>query len=203
MRLALSGGSTPGPIYRLLARSPLPDWDRVEIWLADERAVSPREEASNLRLVRETLAVPAGIPDARVHGPFGDDDVPRGDEVSGDALEAAARRYDEALPNRFDLILLGLGTDGHTASLFPGDPALDESERRAVVTTAPSDPRQRISITPPMITAARMCVVLVAGREKSGALRAALSPGPVREVPGRLAARATWIVATDALDVHA
>jgi len=200
MRVGLSGGGTPEPVYQLLALSPLPDWDRIEVYLADERAVPPDHEESNLRLIRSALSDIAGLPRDRVHGIISESDVsPDGSSIDNDALEAAARRYEVALPDRFDLLLLGLGVDGHTASLFPGEPSLREIDRRVVVARAPTEPTRRVTITPPMISNARLCIVLVQGATKARAVEAALSGGSVDEVPGRLAGRATWIIGADAL----
>ena len=116
IHLAISGGSTPGPIFRRLARQGHPDPARVRLYFADERAVPRDDPASNYRLARETLIDPVGIPDEHVF-PM----IPESwGEPTPEALQRAATAYEAVLPPRLDLILLGLGQDGHTASLFPG-----------------------------------------------------------------------------------
>jgi 6-phosphogluconolactonase len=134
--LVLSGGSTPRRLYQLLSEEEAPqglDWSAVEVFFGDERCVPPDAAASNYRMVRESLldrlpAPPAGL--HRIHGEL--------------APAAAADLYEKEIHDslgpgvpQFDLVLLGLGEDGHTASLFPGSPALDERERLVVPSQAP------------------------------------------------------------------
>ncbi len=180
--IALAGGGTPRRLYRLLgtlrhgglnglqAERPLVDWRHVEFFWTDERCVPPDDRHSNYRLALETLLDPLGVPEYRVH------------RIAGELPpEAAARRYAAELdrvlggaPPRFDLVLLGLGADGHTASLFPGDPALDERRRTVVPAQAPRPPRDRITLTLPVLTAARRALFLVSGSGKSEAVRRVL-----------------------------
>ncbi|MBD0347752.1 MAG: 6-phosphogluconolactonase [Thermoleophilia bacterium] len=168
--VALSGGSTVGRAYSAAAELQ-PDWSRIEIWFGDDRAVPTDDERSNFRLVRETLldrlaAAPAAV--HRVKGELG-------------AREAAVR-YDAALEGvTLSLALNGLGPDGHTASLFPGAPALRERRRRAVAAEPALEPWvPRVTMTPHMFAAAELLVYLVTGAEKADAVRRAFAgePGP-------------------------
>lgn len=160
--VALSGGSTPRPAYEAAARL-APDWSRVEVWWADERCVPPDDERSNYRLVRESLLDRLDRGAAIEHRIRG--------EVPPDQ---AADLYEAELKGVvFDLVLLGLGADGHTASLFPNDPALDELRRRAVpVRRADVD---RVTLTIPVLNAAETVVFLVAGEEKAPAVARAFT----------------------------
>ncbi len=190
LSIALSGGHTPEPVYEALARAPQPRWDLIDVYFADERAVPPDAPESNYRLVRETLLDRVGIHPTRVHRMPAD----------ADDLDAAARAYERDFPARLDVLVLGLGTDGHTASLFPGQAAVEERERRIVGVEAPAEPRRRLTITPRVISEARLIVVLVRGEYKITAVRRALSgSGSPLDCPGRLARRGVWILAADAV----
>jgi 6-phosphogluconolactonase len=162
--IALSGGSTPGPAYEVAAELE-PDWSRVELWFADERGVPPDDEHSNYRLVRERLL-------ERVERP------PSDHRVLGELPpEEAAERYDRELEAVvLDLVLLGIGADGHTASLFPNDPALEERVRRAVAVQRPDV--ERVTLTVPVLGAAAAVVFLATGADKRDAVRRAFAdPG--------------------------
>ena len=189
--LALSGGETPRPVYRRLADElPEPEsWSRVEVYFADERCVPPDDPASNYRMVRETLLDLLPAAPARVHRM-------EGERSDGNA---AARAYEALLPERLDLLVLGLGPDGHIASLFPRSPSLAESRRRVLAVTAPKPPPERLTITPPVVLAARLTIGLVAGAGKAEALARALdAPDEPDQTPGRLARDGLWIVDTAA-----
>ena len=192
LSVALSGGSTPGPIYSRLACDRGIAWDHLCIFLADERAVPPTDPASNHRLVRETLV------DRLPSEPRAFERM----EANDPDLEEAARRYAVRLPECLDLLVLGIGADGHTASLFPGSPLLVERERRVAVAESPMPPRMRLTITPPVIRAAREIVVLARGQEKADAVRRALQgpegPGAVESCPARLALGGRWILDEEA-----
>lgn len=190
--LALAGGATPRPVYERLARDPFAgriDWRRVEIFFGDERSVSPSGPASNYRMAAAALLDHVPLPVGRIHRM----------EAERADLEAAAREYERILPERLDLLLLGMGPDGHTASLFPGSPALEECARRVVPAAATAQPRMRLTITPPVIAAARRVVVLVAGADKAATVARVLQ-GPVkpRDLPAQLALGGVWFLDRDA-----
>ncbi len=178
--VALAGGHTPAATYRLLAATAAVEWARVHLFWGDERLVPPDHPDSNYRMVRETLLAGAPVPAANVHP------VPTG---RGSA-EASAAAYEETLERwfglaagagrgterpRFDLVLLGLGEDGHTASLMPGCPALAETAR-LVSSCAPEHlAHPRITLTLPAINAARRVLFLIAGAGKAEALSRVLA----------------------------
>ena len=171
--VALAGGSTPRPVYERLGAAALP-WDRLDWWFGDERAVPPDHAESNYRMVLETLR-PKLL--ERVH------------RLDPDATEA----YERLLPERLDILILGMGPDGHTASLFPGSPALDIRDRRVVPVIGPKPPPRRATITPPVIEAAREIVVLAWGADKAAMVtRAREGPLDIQAVPAQLARRGAW-----------
>ena len=185
--LALSGGSSPKPVYEALAQREDVDWSRVRVYFCDDRCVPPDHEHSNVRLAREHLLRPAGIPDAHVF-PMACTDAP----------DRAAAAYDRLLrdhfggPPRFDAAVLGMGDDGHTCSLFPGSPALDERERLCLHTIAPTGMpvRDRITLTYPALAGCRLALFLVRGAGKREplhrALRGDLPAGKVHLTDGKL-----------------
>lgn len=196
--VALSGGSTPGAFYRLLAEDPVRGqipWEQVHIFWGDERCVPPDDPGSNYRLANDTLISHVPVPPGHVH------------RVQGE-LEpgAAARAYSHELQDyfcglraRFDLVVLGLGSDAHTASLFPGSSALQETERLAVAVEAYYDdrPAARVSLTLPAINTARQIWFLVAGQAKSEIVQAVLE-GADEGLPAQrirpTAGELTWIL---------
>lgn len=183
-RLALAGGSTPAPAYRALAARELA-WRSVEIFFGDERAVPPNDPQSNYRMARETLLDAASIPSDHIH------------RMPAERLdrEAAAAEYARRLPEHLDLIILGVGEDGHTASLFPGSSALKEPVRKVLPVVGPKPPSDRLTVTPRVIEAAREKIVLVSGAAKAGAVAQALE-GPDQPVqcPAQLARDGIWIM---------
>jgi 6-phosphogluconolactonase len=183
--LALSGGSTPRPAYERLATEPAIPWEAVEIYFGDERAVPPTDPASNYRMAREALIDRVGLPEGRVHRMGADEPDP----------EAAAARYAATLPDRLDVLVLGMGQDGHTASLFPGAPALRETQRKVVPARSPVPPIPRLTITPPVIASARSAAVITAGAAKAPVVAQVLR-GPWRpeELPAQLARERTWLL---------
>jgi 6-phosphogluconolactonase len=186
--LCLAGGATPRPVDEALAEQPLRDaipWDRVRIFFGDERAVPPDHPDSNFRMVNEALLSRVGIPAGNVHRM----------EAEAKDLDRAADGYASLLPEALDVLVLGVGPDGHTASLFPGSPALRERTRRVVPARAPKPPERRLTITPPVIAAARRVLVLAAGRDKAEAVgRALKGGGKPDEVPARLARDGVWFL---------
>jgi 6-phosphogluconolactonase len=186
--VALCGGETPRPVYETLAGSALAGampWGAVDWYFGDERAVPADDPQSNDRMVRETLFASRPEALARLHR------MPADAEDSA----AAAAEYARLLPDPLDLVLLGMGEDGHTASLFPGSPVLDEREARVVPTSGPKAPFQRMTITPPVIESALDVLVLVSGEGKAEALARVLGgPVDVKRLPAQLALRGIWIV---------
>jgi 6-phosphogluconolactonase len=182
VHLSLAGGTTPRAAYERLAEL-VDDWEGVELWLGDERLVPAEDPQSNYRLVAETL-LPAG---ASAHA------VPTGGaaEEAASAYASEIRRRVPANPDgmpELDLALLGLGEDGHVASLFPRAPALDaQGEVCVAVHEAPKPPPDRVSLTLDVLRAARSTVILAVGEGKAAAAAAALS-GPNPGVPASLLA---------------
>ena len=186
--LVLSGGNTPRPVYEALAAAPFAaavDWPRVDVFFGDERAVPPDHPDSNYRMAARALLEKVRIEPARIHRMQAD----RPDR------DAAARDYERLLPLRLDVVLLGMGPDGHTASLFPGSAALTERSRRVVTVVAPRPPAERMTVTPPVIAGARYVAVVVAGAEKAEMVARALT-GPLTpwEVPVQVAPGAFWFL---------
>jgi 6-phosphogluconolactonase len=188
--LALAGGRTPEPVYEHLAAEPLVravPWESVRIFFGDERAVAPDDPASNYAMVKRTLL--DHVTPGAVHRM----------EADRTDRDAAARDYSQLLPDQLDVLLLGVGTDGHTASLFPGSDALQERLRRVVPVTGPFVPHHRLTITPPVITAARQVLVLVAGPGKAAVVSDVLGPElDIARWPAQLAGSGTWILDTAA-----
>jgi 6-phosphogluconolactonase len=168
--IALSGGSVATRCFPALAAIPL-DWPRCEFFWADERAVPPDDEESNYRLARDLWLAPAGVPPERVHRmPADEADLP----AAARAHEATLRQVLGAAPV-LDLALLGMGPDGHVASLFPGHPALLEHDRLVLaIEDSPKPPPRRLTLTMPVLTAARRVLLVVFGASKAVALDAAV-----------------------------
>ncbi|MFA5138843.1 MAG: 6-phosphogluconolactonase [Elusimicrobiota bacterium] len=166
--VALSGGNTPRGIYSLLATRRYADlpWARTHVYWGDERCVPREHPDSNYRMARELLLSKVPVPEAQVHP------MP----VSADGSADYERTLRAAL-TRLDLVLLGLGTDGHTASLFPGNPAVSETRHWVAAARAPSRPEGRLTLTLPALNDARMLLVVVAGEEKAEAFRRTLDGG--------------------------
>lgn len=160
-RLGLSGGNTPRQVHAALAElaGDFP-WARVQITFGDERCVPPDHEQSNYRMARESLLDAVSIPAGNVFRIRGEIAPQSAADDYEQMLAAFATRVGEP---RYvhDLILLGLGEDGHTASLFPGSPALDETDRNVIPATGPKPPPQRITMTFPLINSARSVCFLV------------------------------------------
>ncbi|MHB8510116.1 MAG: 6-phosphogluconolactonase [Candidatus Dormibacteria bacterium] len=166
--LVLAGGNTPRAAYELLAGelSTEIDWRRVRLYFGDERCVPPDDPRSNFRMVRETLMDPLRLPNSTVR------------RIAGElAPPAAAAEYDDEIRRlvrerqvAFDLVLLGMGEEGHCASLFPGSTALEETSHMAQAVTVAAQPPERVTLTPPAFAASRQILFLVTGASKAGAL---------------------------------
>jgi len=179
--ISLAGGTTPRRAYQLLAEAPGIDWSRVDLWFGDERCLPPDDPESNYRLVAETLL--PGADGVRVH------------PIDGTlAPDAGAAAYAEEIRGvTLDLALLGLGEDGHTASLFPGGASLVERSREAVAVVASKPPPHRITLTLPVLEAARELLVLAVGEGKADAV-AAVMRGPDPRYPASLLPARTLLV---------
>jgi len=188
--IALSGGKSPQPIHAELAASfrEIP-WKNVDVYFGDERAVPPTDPMSNYGMARASLLDRVPVPAANVRRMEGE----RAD------LDAAARDYERLLPPAFDILLLGIGPDGHTASLFPGAATLDERVRRVVAADSPFPPPRRLTITPPVIAAARRTAMIVSDRDKAGIVQRALEgPRDPHALPSQLALGGGWSLDRDA-----
>jgi 6-phosphogluconolactonase len=185
--VALSGGSGPRAAYER-ASVLRPDWSRVELWWIDDRCVPPADGNSNYRMVRESLLDGLSRPPAEIH------------RIRGELEpEAAADDYDAALEGvTLDLAVMGIGPDGHTASLFPNALALDETERRAVAVEAGMEPFvPRVTMTRPVLDAARTMVYLVTGEGKAEAVQRAFAAEPSPATPASLVRGARTIAILD------
>jgi 6-phosphogluconolactonase len=191
--VALSGGSTPRGTYLRLGTEALVSkvmWSRVQVLWGDERCVPPDHVESNYRMARETLLDRVPVPAANVHRIQGEDDP----ATAAAAYEATLRAL-----ARIDLVLLGLGEDGHTASLFPGGAAVHEQTRWVMAARASAASMWRITLTPAVINAAAEVLFLVSGSAKAGILRRVIE-GPRRpqELPAQAIApfngRVRWCV---------
>ena len=180
-QIALAGGSTPALAYGRLGQEHLP-WERVDVLLGDERWVPAADPASNARMIQATLLSQEPARRARFHPVPTDLPTP---EASAEAFEALVRQLCSGDPPVFDLLLLGLGDDGHTASLFPGSVAATVRER--AVTVGSGKGMERITLTAPVLSAARQVVFLVSGEGKQQALARLLDPEePAERTPARL-----------------
>jgi len=194
--LVLSGGSTPRPVYRLLAaRKDQIDWEHTYIFWGDERCVPPDHPESNYGMVKEALLDAVPIPGQNVFRMLGEVDP-----------QTAARDYEELLaaffvdrPRHFDIVLLGLGEDGHTASLFPGTLALFETVKWVVPNQYPYSDSMRLTMTYPALDSARQILFLVTGENKAEVAAEVIRhpegppPYPAKQV-GDPAIRPHWIL---------
>jgi 6-phosphogluconolactonase len=174
--VALSGGSGPRPAYER-AGILRPDWSRVELWWVDDRCVPPADGRSNYRIIRESLLDGLARPPAELH------------RIRGELTpEDAAAEYDAALEGVvLDLAVMGIGPDGHTASLFPNASTLDETERRAVAAEGGMEPFvPRVTMTRPVLGAARAMLYLATGAGKAEAVKRAFADEPSPDTPASL-----------------
>jgi 6-phosphogluconolactonase len=171
--VALAGGSTPRALYELLAGetyAPQIPWEETHIFWSDERCVAPTEDESNYHMAYEAMLRRVPVPQEQIHRMRGEDEPERAARAYAKILEET---FDEN-PPRFDLILLGMGEDGHTASLFPESPALDDREQTVAVPFVEKLKAHRLTMTLRTINAASFVMFLVAGEAKCAALRAVL-----------------------------
>jgi len=201
--IALSGGSTPEALYRALTSPAFADrfdWSRATFFFSDERGVTPDDPRSNYALANNTLFTPLNISPAQVYRMAGESRDP----------QAAAHEYEQQLRHAtntppstrptLDLVLLGLGEDGHTASLFPRSPALQDNQSLIAVTQSPKDPPTRLTMTLGAINRASVILFLVTGAGKAGIVRAILDPKTEaeRQLPASLVApeegRLIWLL---------
>ncbi len=174
----LSGGTTPAMLYRLLAEEQYASrfpWEDTYVFWGDERWIEPTDSLSNQRMVRDTLLDRVPIPEDHVRAILTTGVTPA---QSAEIADRHVRELFEGRPIRPDLILLGMGEDGHTASLFPGTSALVENEALFVPNFSVADDMERITATLPLINSARQVVVIVTGAVKAEAVRNALYPVP-------------------------
>jgi len=195
-RIALSGGNTPRPVYARLATigRDLP-WERIRITFGDERCVPPDDPQSNFRMARETLFVPAAVPEESVARMRGEIDPQIAAQEYEDLLDLWATQRGENI-YQHDLILLGLGGDGHTASLFPDTAGLEETRRRVIANFVPKFSSWRLTFTFPLINHARQICFLVNATKNADLIDRVLRGDP--QLPAsRVEATAgdvTWIL---------
>jgi 6-phosphogluconolactonase len=174
--IVLTGGKAPGRAYELAAQRE-PDWSSASLWWGDDRAVPPEDERSNYRLARERLLEGLSVQPREVH------------RIQGElGAEAAAAEYDaELLGVSLDLVLLGLGPDAHAASLFPNQPTLDETERRAIAAEAKLEPYvDRVTMTLPVLCSAPEVLFLASDEQKAEAVERAFGQPPSPDAPASL-----------------
>jgi 6-phosphogluconolactonase len=174
--VALTGGTTPARAYELAAEL-RPDWSATELWWGDDRCVPPAHDWSNYGLAKRTLLDRIAVQPATVH------------RIQGElGAERAADEYDRELDGvTLDLVLLGMGSDGHIASLYPHAPGLAERERRAIPAEAKLEPLvDRVTMTIPVFESAPLVLFFVAGAERADAVRRAFADAPSEATPASL-----------------
>ena len=195
-RIALAGGNTPRPIYKefgQLARDL--SWEKVRFTFGDERCVPPENEQSNFRMARENLFEPYSVPERSILRMRGEIEPQLAAQEYEDQLNLLATQHGETI-YRHDLVLLGMGDDGHTASLFPGTLALDEQVRRVVSNFVPKFDSWRLTMTLPLLNQSRQVLFLVSGEKNPELIERVLAGAP--EYPASLVApangRLTWMI---------
>lgn len=195
--LCLSGGSTPRRLHRALVDAGFGAWPHVHVWFGDERCVPPTHPDSNARMARETLLDVVDVDPAHIHAMRGDTDPTEAAAAYHTQLQAHAVRPGRTVPV-MDALVLGMGDDGHTASVFPGSPLLraPASPQWCAAVHVPALDAWRLTLTPPVLCAAAATVVLVAGGGKQSALRRVVrGEGTTDDLPIRLLEAATGDVA--------
>lgn len=171
--IAVSGGSTPRLMFAEMAKSPV-SWDKVHLFFVDERAVPMTSPDSNYKLAFDNLIAPAGFPEANVHRIHGELEPEKAAERYRDDITEFFHLEHGALP-RFDAIHLGMGEEGHTASLFPGDKNINDRTGIAAAVYAPKLPNWRVTTLPGVLLAASHTLMLVAGADKNPVLKQVMS----------------------------
>ena len=201
--LVLSGGSTPKALYETLASEPyksLLNWSKIEIYFGDERCVPPDHQESNYLMAHMAMLSKLPIPEPNIHRMRGE--IPP---------EQAAIEYGQLLKNAFgdggpDMVLLGMGDDGHTASLFPGTTALDESHHRCVANHVEKLNSWRVTMTYPFLNRATEILILISGESKAKRLEEVLEgPRDLKRLPIQgiaPAGKLTWLVDAPAASMH-
>ena len=191
--IALSGGTTPETLYRALASPAFADrfdWSRTTFFFSDERCVAPDDPRSNYALAQRALFIPLKIASSQVYRMRGESCDPQAAASEYEQQLRLATKTSLSAQPSLDLILLGLGEDGHTASLFPGAPVLQDHQSVIAVTQSPKDPPTRLTMTLGVINEASVVLFLVAGAGKAGVVRAILDPKTEaeRQLPAALVA---------------
>ena len=202
--IALSGGRTPEALYTLLAQEPyrsVIDWAKVQVFFGDERCVPPDSPESNYGMARRAMLSKVPIPGDNIYRMRGEIDP-----------NEAAKEYGQMLKEKFgdggiDLVLLGMGDDGHTASLFPGTEALNETKHRCVANFVPKLKTWRITLSAPFINQSKRVLILVAGKEKTQRLHEVLEgPRDPQRLPIQLIApvkgQLVWMVDAEAAGMN-
>jgi len=190
--VALAGGSTPKPVYEALSKRETAgelSWEKVEIYFGDERCVSSDDPDSNYRMAYDSLLKHVALPENGIH------------RIEGERVDynKTAKEYEAILPDKLDILILGMGEDGHTASIFPGSSAAQEKKRKVVAILSSKKPAERITITPPVVKNARRIFVLVAGAGKAPVLSEVFKGDSQPEaLPVLFAIGGYWIVDTSA-----
>ena len=199
--ICLTGGTIADAVHREVARQSVGrnvDWRRVELWWGDERYVSSDDGERNAGQARAAWLSHVDLDPDRVH------EMPAADEEYVGVMDAAAAYADEVRAHgsgRFDLVMLGVGPDGHVASLFPGSQQLDADSITVAVTDSPKPPPQRVSLTFPALNRSRQVWFLASGQGKAEAVARALGGADVHDVPAagvRGQERTVWFLDTDA-----
>jgi 6-phosphogluconolactonase len=164
-------------------------WDRIDVYFGDERCVPPEHPDSNYRMAKESLFDRVPLPSDSIHRP----------EAERPDRDAAARAYEAVLPPSIDLVVLGIGEDGHTASLFPGAASVNERVRACLAVTGPKPPPERLTLSPVALAAAGTLMMLASGGGKAEPVARALrGPWDPLKTPAQLARRGFWLVDTAA-----
>lgn len=196
--IALSGGSSPNEAYRLLAKETF-DWNKIHVYWVDERAVPPEHERSNYGAAKKALLDAIAIPPGNIHRMRGEaDDLATAAQEYEDTLRDTVKQKLGGLPS-LDLVVLGIGDDGHTASLFPGERTVHVTDRLVASVSAKSDREARLTLTTPVLENARATVIIVLGKSKHPPLeRIWATNGSVDDTPGRIIrsfrGSITWVI---------